>query len=58
MFSINNEIIKLTKDVILTKTNSYDNIMDIDDINSNLILWIANFNSNINNEFKNNNFKQ
>ena len=35
MFSINNENIKLTKDVILTKTNSYDNIMDIDDINSN-----------------------
>ena len=32
--------------------------MDIDDINSNLILWIDNFNSNINNEFKNNNFKQ
>ncbi len=28
-------MIKLTKDVILTKTNSYDNIMDIDDINSN-----------------------
>ena len=58
MFSINNEIIKLTKDVILTKTSSYDNIMDIDDINSNLILWIDNFNSNINNKFKNNNFKQ
>ncbi len=27
-------MIKLTKDVILTKTGSYDNIMDIDDINS------------------------